>query len=190
MKRRMVLIDRDGTIIREMGFLADPRKVHLLKGSAEGIRLLNKAGFKVVIVTNQSGIGRGYYTEARARWVSSAVVRALARRGAKVHDVEYCPHHPKAEIRKYRKRCSCRKPGVGMAVKAANKLKARLRGSPAIGDRLSDVKLGLNLGGPGILVMTGYGKRNLPLIRRERIRPTVMVRNLKAAARWLVGSGR
>jgi hypothetical protein len=64
-----------------------------------------------------------------------------------------------------------------------------LRGSPAIGDRLSDVKLGLNLGGPGILVMTGYGKRSLPLIRRERIRPTVIVRNLKAAARWITSRG-
>jgi len=190
MKRKMVLIDRDGTIIREMGFLSDPKKVKLLKGAAEGIRRLNRAGFKVVIVSNQSGVGRGFYTEARARWVSAAVVKALARRGARVHDSEYCPHHPKAVIRKYRKRCSCRKPGIGMAVKAAKKLKVRLRGSPAIGDRLSDVKLGLNLGGPGILVLTGYGKRNLRLVRKERIKPTVVVRNLDSAARWIVGQGR
>jgi len=189
MKRKMVLIDRDGTIIREMGFLADPQKVHLLKGAAEGIRRLNKAGYKVVIVSNQSGVGRGYYSEARARWVTRAVIRALARRGAKIDDARFCPHHPKAAIGKYRKRCSCRKPGIGMAVEAARKLKVRLRGSPAIGDRLSDVKLGLNLGGSGILVLTGYGKRNLRLIRKERIRPTIVARNLDSAAKWIVRPG-
>jgi len=185
-KRRIALLDRDGTVIIERGFLADPKGVKLVPGSAGAIKRLKKAGWAVSIVTNQSGVGRGLYTLAQMRATNARTLEVLRRAGARADSLEYCPHHPEAEIRRYRRKCSCRKPGPGMARRAARKAGATLKGCVAVGDRLVDVLLGQGLGGKGVLVLTGYGRKHRALARKQGVKPDAVVRNLASAADWIL----
>jgi D-glycero-D-manno-heptose 1,7-bisphosphate phosphatase len=184
--KHLALLDRDGTIIAEKKFLADPAGVRLIPGAARAIRKLNDAGWAVAIVTNQSGVGRGYYTLDAMHATNARVVELLARKGARVDAVEYCPHHPQAEVARYRRRCRCRKPGTGQALKAARRLGATLTGCGVIGDRLVDVEMGLRLGGSGVLVLTGLGREHRRLAAEEGVKPTAVVRDLPAAVRWIL----
>lgn len=189
MKKRIVLLDRDGTVIVEKKFLGDPAGVELMPGAARAIKRLKKAGFAVAIVTNQSGVGRGHYTLADMKATNARTLQVLRRAGARVDSLEYCPHHPEAELPRYRRKCSCRKPGPGMARSAARKARATLKGCIAVGDRLVDVKLGQNLGGKGILVLTGYGRKHAKLARREGVMPDHVARSLKYAVDWILKKG-
>lgn len=183
----MVLLDRDGTINVEKGFLADPEKVELVPGAAAAIRKLNTAGWAVAIVTNQSGVGRGLYTLPAMHATNARVVEMLAAQGARVDVVEACPHHPDAGHPLLRRVCPCRKPRPGMAVRASRALGATLTGCVVIGDRLADIRMGLELGGKGILVLTGYGEQHRRLATRARVVPSAIVPHLPAAVDWLLG---
>jgi len=184
--KRIVLLDRDGTVIVEKEFLADPQGVELIPGSARAIKSLKNAGYAVSIVTNQSGVGRGFYTLAQMRATNKKTLEVLAKAGAKVDSLEYCPHHPAAEIRKYRRKCSCRKPAIGMGLRAARKTGATLKGVIVVGDRLVDVSMGHNLGGKGVLVLTGYGKKHRALAKKQGVKPDAIVRNLAGAVEWIL----
>jgi len=186
-KSQMVLLDRDGTVIIEKAFLADPKGVELIPGSARAIKRLKKAGYAVAIVTNQSGVGRGYYTLAQMKATNEKTLQVLRKAGARIDSLEWCPHHPEAKIRKYRRKCQCRKPAPGMAIRAARKAKATLKGVIVVGDRLVDVELGQKLGGKGILVLTGYGKKHRALARKTGVKPDAVVGNLEKAAEWILG---
>lgn len=150
--RPAVFCDRDGTIIAERDYLSDPAGVELIPGAADGLRTLHEAGFALVIVTNQSGIARGLYTDADYTAVAARVEEVLARDGVRIDSVQYCPHHPDITGP-----CPCRKPDIGMYSTAAEELGIDLRASYYIGDKLTDVLPALELGGKGILVRTGYG---------------------------------
>ena len=186
-KRPMVLIDRDGTVIVEKAFLADPAGVELIPGSARAIKRLKKAGYSVAIVTNQSGVGRGYYTLAQMKATNARTLQVLRKAGARIDSLEWCPHHPEAEVRKYRRMCNCRKPAPGMAIRAARKAGATLKGVIVVGDRLVDVELGQMLGGRGILVLTGYGRKHKALARKTGVKPDAVVGNLAKAVDWILG---
>jgi len=186
-KRRIVLLDRDGTVIVEKEFLADPKGVELIPGSARAIKRLKKAGYAVSIVTNQSGVGRGFYTLAQMKATNAKTLQVLRKAGVKIDSLEWCPHHPGAEVRKYRKKCNCRKPAPGMAIRAARKAGATLKGCVVVGDRLVDVELGQNLGGRGILVLTGYGRKHKALARKTGVKPDAIVSNLAKAVDWILG---
>jgi D-glycero-D-manno-heptose 1,7-bisphosphate phosphatase len=151
-RRPAVFVDRDGTIIREREYLADPAGVELLPGAAEGLAALTSAGFAVVIVTNQSGIARGYYDEAAYRAVQERVETELARRGAPVLASYHCPHHPD-----YTGPCDCRKPGDALFRLAAREHGLDLGASAFVGDRLRDVEPARSVGAVAVLVRTGYG---------------------------------
>lgn len=138
-------LDRDGTLIRDTGYLSDPAGVELLPGAADAVRWLNRRGVPVVVVTNQSGIGRGYYDEGDFRAVQSEVERRLARRGARVDLARHCPHPPEAG-------CECRKPGLGMHRRAARRLGVDLEHALYAGDRPSDVRPAARTGGTGLLL--------------------------------------
>jgi D-glycero-D-manno-heptose 1,7-bisphosphate phosphatase len=185
-RKRIVLLDRDGTVIVEKSFLGDPRGVELIPGAARAIRRLKKAGWAVAIVTNQSGVGRGHYTLAQMKATNARTLEVLRRAGARVDSLEYCPHHPEAELPRYRRVCSCRKPGPGMARRAARKAGATLTGCVSVGDRLVDVKLGQNLGGKGVLVLTGYGRKHRVLAKKEGVRPDRIARSLPHAIDWIL----
>lgn len=147
MNRPAVFLDRDGTIIRDVNYVATPEQVELLPGAASAIRRLNEAGWPVVVVTNQSGIARGYFTEADYERVRERMETLLAESGARIDAVFTCPHHPDVGGA-----CECRKPGTLLFRRAAAELGLDLRRSWYIGDKLRDVAPAHTLGGRGILV--------------------------------------
>ena len=150
--RRAAFLDRDGTIIRDADYLADPDGVELLAGAAGAIRRLNTAGIPVIVVTNQSGIARGLLTEADYERVRARLDEVLSREGAFVDATFMCPHHPE-----YTGPCECRKPGVAMYERAAEELSIDLAHSTYVGDRWRDVAPARHFGGRGFLVGTGAG---------------------------------
>lgn len=177
---RAVFLDRDGTVIREAEYLSDPASVELLPGAADGLRALREAGYEVVVVTNQSGIARGYYDEAAYRAVEAETERRLAAAGVRVLAAYHCPHHPD-----FTGPCRCRKPGTELFERAAADHGLDLGASLYVGDRLRDVEPGLALGGTPILVRTGYGAEEAG---RAPDGVTV-VDDLRAVARRVVGPG-
>ena len=157
-----VFLDRDGTLLEERSYLADPDAVVLVPGTVEALRELRALGFRLVTVTNQSGIARGLYTEADYRAVAARLNEILEQEGAPVDDTRYCPHHPEITGP-----CSCRKPSLGMYLEAADALGLDLRASYYVGDKLTDVVPALELGGQGILVRTGYGRQHEASVPEE-----------------------
>ncbi len=188
--KRLALLDRDGTIIVDRGFLSDPAGVELLPGAVGAIKQLNAADWAVAIATNQSGVGRGLYSLAAMHATNARVVEILSRAGARIDAVEFCPHSPEAGAGEFCRACDCRKPAPGMARAAAEKLGVSLAGAVVIGDRLADVKMGLAIGGAGVLVLTGLGVENRGLAAAEGVTPSAIVPDLGGAVEWLLARGR
>ncbi|MFZ2948794.1 MAG: D-glycero-beta-D-manno-heptose 1,7-bisphosphate 7-phosphatase [Desulfuromonadaceae bacterium] len=154
--KRAVFLDRDGTINIEKEYLYQAVDFEFIPGAAEAIRLLNQAGIMVVVVTNQSGVARGYYTEDDVENLHRHIDRELERRGAHVDVWLYCPHHP-AGRGSYALPCNCRKPLPGMLLDAAARHDIDLENSTMIGDKLADIEAGMGAGCRTVLVRTGYG---------------------------------
>jgi len=170
---RLVLLDRDGTINAERHYLSSPGEVELLPGSADAIGLLReRLGLPVVVVTNQSGIARGYFDSATLESIHARLSALLAQTGQAVDGFYYCPHHPD-------ERCACRKPEAGLALSAAADHGADLSRSFVVGDNVCDVELGNRLGSTTILVRTGHGERT---VTEGRARPDHVVDDLLEAA--------
>ena len=185
MLNRAVFLDRDGTINVEVNHLDDESKLALIEGAAEGIALLRAAGFKVVIVTNQSVITRGRITEAKLRQIHLALAEALSANGARSDAIYFCPHHPKEGGGDYTLSCECRKPRPGMLLQASRELEIDLRRSYMVGDKLSDLEAGRAAGCREILVRTGYGDRSETLLDGSVPRPDYVADDLLEAARWI-----
>lgn len=152
-----VFLDRDGTIIDEVGYLDRPERVELYPFSSTAIRALNRAGFRVILVTNQSGIARGFFNEPMVHAIHAHLANLLAEGGAHLDAYYYCPHHPDGHVVPYGGRCDCRKPARGMVDRAVQEFGIDPARSFTVGDRWLDVKLAQNVGGRGVLVRTGYG---------------------------------
>ena len=157
MEKRAVFLDRDGTINVEREYLADAEEFELIPGASLAIRRLKDAGFLLVVVTNQSGIGRGYYDEAALERIHARMQEELGAEGGRIDACYFCPHHPHHGIGPYRQACACRKPLPGLLLQAAADLGIDLSASFMVGDKLSDVEAGLKAGCTPLLVMTGYG---------------------------------
>lgn len=176
-----VFLDRDGTLITEHHYLADPDRVALVPGAVEALRSLRAAGYLLVVVTNQSGIAKGMYTLDEYRRVAARVDGVLKEAGVPVDATRFCPHHPDAVPP-----CSCRKPATGMHRDAARELGIDLARSWYVGDKASDVLPAAALGGRGILVRTGHGRA-----WEGRVPHGVeVVDDLPAAARSILSDGR
>lgn len=156
-ERPAVFVDRDGTLLRERAYVDDPDDVDLVPGTPRALRALRRAGYALVVVTNQSGIARGLYTEEEYHAVARRVDAELAAAGAGVDATRYCPHHPD-----FTGPCECRKPGTLMHRTAARELDLALDRSWFVGDKVKDVLPARKLGGEGILVRTGFGRREEP----------------------------
>jgi histidinol-phosphate phosphatase family protein len=152
-----VFLDRDGTLIEEVGYLDRPARLELFPWSIDAIGALNRAGLRVVIVTNQSGVARGFFTEAVVDIVHRRLADELAVGGAWIDAYYYCPHHPDGKVPEYARVCACRKPAVGLIERAVRELDVDPIKSFVVGDRWLDVALGRGVGARGILVRTGYG---------------------------------
>ena len=145
-----VFLDRDGTINREVHHLSNPEQLELLPGAAEGMRRLCQAGCKLIVVSNQSPIGRGIFTEARLLEIHARLAEMLAAEGVQIDGWYWCPHAPWEG-------CECRKPAPGMFLRARDEMGVILGESWIVGDRLSDLRAGKQVGARAILVATGYG---------------------------------
>lgn len=176
-----VFMDRDGTITEEMGYLKDSKKLRLIPRSGEAIRLLSKKGILTIVVSNQSGVARGYFTERTVKKIHRKLGRLLKREGAYLDGIYYCPHHPKFGLPKYKKDCNCRKPKPRMLLKAAKRFNLDLKRCYVIGDKVEDIKLAQNVGAKGILVLSGYGQRS-----KGEIKPDYTAQNLYQAVKWIL----
>jgi D-glycero-D-manno-heptose 1,7-bisphosphate phosphatase len=155
--RPAVFIDRDGTLTEEVGYVNHPARLKLLPRAAEAIRRLNASGVAAVVVTNQAGVARGYFSEDVLRAVDDALRAQLAEAGARLDGVYACLHHPSEGRTPYRARCECRKPKPGLLLRAAAELKLDLGRSTIVGDKASDLVPGRAVGAAAVLVLTGYG---------------------------------
>jgi D-glycero-D-manno-heptose 1,7-bisphosphate phosphatase len=183
--RRAVFLDRDGTIIEEAGYLERLERMVFFPYSVDAIRLLNKAGFAVVVVTNQAGIARGLLKESFVAEAHRHISERLAAGGARVDAYYYCPHHPQGVVEALAVRCNCRKPRPGMLKHAAEEHHLDLTRSFVVGDRWHDVELAQHVGAAGILVRSGLGKRDAAN-QPANVRPAAVVDNLIDAAAWIL----
>lgn len=182
-----VFLDRDGTINEQMGYINHIDRFHLLDGVTEAIRRLNIAGIPVVVVTNQSGLARGYFPESLLEEVHRKMELLLAEDNAHVDGIYVCPHHPEAREARFRKDCDCRKPKNGLFVRAAREMELDLARSYVVGDRWSDLKAAASCGAKGILVLTGYGRGDYEYIGpQQQIQPHYVAENLQEAADWIL----
>jgi len=178
-----VFLDRDGTIIEELGYLTPDSALRVFPWSIDAIRLLNRGGFRVVVVTNQGGVGRGLYTCEFVEQTHATLAARFSAGGAVVDAWHYCPHHPEAVIEELRQSCACRKPGTGMVDDAIRALGGEidLAGSWVVGDQWRDIQLGHAIGAGSILVGSGHGVAQAASWPQDIAAPTAICDNLMAA---------
>lgn len=158
-----VFLDRDGTLNPDSGYINSPEKIIPYAYSARAVRRLNDAGHLVIIVSNQSGVARGYFDEETLAQINARLVTQLEAEGGRIHGTYYCPHYPIADgtPTEYLRDCECRKPKPGLLLRAAEELDIDLQRSVVVGDRYLDIQLAHSVGASGILVLTGWGRREL-----------------------------
>jgi histidinol-phosphate phosphatase family protein len=178
--RPAVFLDRDGTLIRETGYLSDPQDLELLPGVARALRNLTEAGYPLIVVSNQSGVGRGMFPASRVHAVMGRLRERLREHGVELTAIRFCPHRPEDG-------CACRKPRAGLLELAAEDLDVSLRDSVTIGDKLIDVAAGRRAGGRGVLVRTGYGREAEGRIGIDGPPPDRVCDDLPSAVEWLLG---
>lgn len=184
---RAVFLDRDGTLSEEVGYARDVAAYRLFPWTIPALRALREAGYRVIVITNQSGVARGYISEALVHEVHRRFERELRQYGAQWDAVYYCPHHPEGVVAAYRRLCLCRKPGTELVKRAQREFALDLRRCIFIGDKYSDIQLAHRVGARGILVLTGHGRVEWERSRREGERPPDHVaENLWEAVRWIL----
>lgn len=156
---RVIFLDRDGTLNEEVHYLHRKEDLKLLDGVAEALRIFKEHGYRLVVVTNQAGVARGYYAEADVEALHRYMDGVLRQQGAGIDAFFYCPHHPEHGIGEYKTVCHCRKPDTGMFEQAERYFDIDKAGSWMIGDKLIDVEAGRNYGVRTVLVGTGYGAK-------------------------------
>jgi D-glycero-D-manno-heptose 1,7-bisphosphate phosphatase len=185
--RPAVFIDRDGTISEEVGYVNHVSRYRVLPFAARAVRTLNERGWLAVLVTNQAGVARGYFKEEMIGQVHSVLAEELARGGARLDAVYYCPHHPSVGEPPYRFDCDCRKPRPGLIRRAAKELALDLSQCWMVGDRYSDTELARNAGVRSAFVLSGYGRGEWEHQRDVwKQQPDLVAENLLEAAREIV----
>ena len=183
--KRAVFLDRDGTLLEEANYVSELERLVFFPFSTDAVRLLNRAGFAVVVVTNQAGIARGIVEESFVVRAHAFITDRLAEGGARIDAYYYCPHHPQGIVEPYRGACECRKPQPGMLKRAAADLGLDLARSFVVGDKLQDLEAGAAVGARGVLVRTGYGRREEAKPDRA-VEPAAVADNLMGAVSWIL----
>jgi D-glycero-D-manno-heptose 1,7-bisphosphate phosphatase len=176
-RRRFVVLDRDGTIIEEVSYLSDPKQIALIPGTGKALRDLGAMGFGLVVITNQSAVGRGYFDEAQLTRIHDKLLQMLRAEEISLDGLYFCPHIPQDQ-------CFCRKPHTGLIQKASEDLGFDLAGSIVIGDKASDIEMGCRVGALTMLVRTGYGAQ---AAAEQKVAPDYIVDDLPAAVE-VIGS--
>lgn len=186
-KYRAVFLDRDGTINEEMGYLDSLEKLKLLAPSFAAIRRINESGMKAVVITNQSGVAKGYFGENLVRQVHDAIQEMLHEKGARVDRFYYCPHHPTDGKGDYVKSCECRKPEAGMLIRASREMDIDLSRSYLVGDTAKDIETAKKVGAKGILVKTGYGQQSIASgLETAGVTPDYIAEDILDAVTWIM----
>jgi len=180
-----VFLDRDGTMIEDVGYLSAFDQIDVYPWTVDAIRALNRSGLRVVVVTNQSGIARGLLTEAFVEETHRRISALLEAGGARVDAYYYCPHHPDGSVEALSRPCDCRKPGRGMVDRAARDFGIDPTRSFVVGDKWLDIGLARRVGARSILVRTGTGaaEERRPV---DGVAADAVVDNLAAAASWIL----
>lgn len=185
--RRAVFLDRDGTINIEKDYLIDPAEFEFIPGVPQALKRLQEAGFLLVVVTNQSGVGRGYFSLNQVDRLHRHMSQRLRKYGVRLSGIYVCPHHPTAGTGQYLTVCNCRKGEPGMLLQAAQELTIDLQQSYMVGDKDADIQAGQAAGCRSILVQTGYGCSNTENARRAGAK---IVANLMEAAEQILAEQR
>lgn len=180
-----IFLDRDGTINEELEFISSPDDVILIPRSAEAIREANQLGLKVFVITNQSGVARGFIKEEELVKVHNKLVELLNSEGAHLDAIYFCPHHPEFGVPPYKMECDCRKPNSGMLRQAEKEYNIDLKKSFVVGDRIIDVQTAHAVGATGILVLTGYGKNQIEEIQKNNIKIDYIAEDLYDAMQFI-----
>lgn len=187
MKRPALFMDRDGTISEEVGYVNHPSRFRLFPYSADAIKLLNDNGWLAIVVTNQAGVARGYFSEDVIVRIHEQLRADLENRSAKVDAIYYCAHHPSVGEPPYRFNCDCRKPKTGLIDRAAADFAIDLERSWMVGDRYGDVELARNAGLHSAFVLSGYGRGEWEYQRGSwKLEPEVVAENLLEAAKLII----
>jgi D-glycero-D-manno-heptose 1,7-bisphosphate phosphatase len=186
MTQKAVFLDRDGTINKDVGYPGSYDAIQIYPFSFEAVRKLNQAGFITVVVTNQSGVGRGLIDENILKDIHAKMQEAFLAHNARLDRIYYCPHYISSANPEYNKDCSCRKPKPGMALKAASELKIDTTKSYMIGDKAEDILFGMNIDATPILLLTGHGRRALKELTDMGKKPACVAVNLLEATSWIL----
>ena len=181
-KYAAVFLDRDGTINEEVGYMDSLEKLKIIPEAFEAIRLINQNGMKAVVVTNQSGVARGFFSEEFVQTVHAIIQEQLKAGKAFIDAFYFCPHHPTEGQGVYLQTCNCRKPAPGLLFKAADEMEIDLGRSYMIGDMPKDIEAAKRAGAKGILVRTGYGQEH----RAFDVEPDYIAGNILDAVRWIL----
>jgi D-glycero-D-manno-heptose 1,7-bisphosphate phosphatase len=176
MNDRAVFLDRDGVLMRDANYVGHVDQVELIAGAPEALRQLQDAGFRLFVVTNQSGVGRGYFTREAVEEIHALLNRQFSAAGAHIERYYVCPHHPEES-------CDCRKPKPKFLLEAAREYGLDLSRCFMVGDRPSDIQCGVNAGAATILVLTGVGRETLD---QHEVAPGAVVEDIGAAAAWIL----
>ncbi|MEP0829033.1 MAG: HAD-IIIA family hydrolase [bacterium] len=184
-----LFVDRDGTLIKEKEFIRLPEEVEPEEGAIDAIKAARQAGFKIIVISNQSGVARGYFDEETVRRINHRVKSIFRDEGAPIDDIYYCPHYIRGTVKEYAVRCHCRKPSAGMVDTACLKHNLNPFRSIVIGDKISDIELAYVSGARGILVQTGYGKRDADKLQHKNyLKPEYIAERIGDAVKYLTGS--
>ncbi|MEW6511387.1 MAG: HAD family hydrolase [Bacteroidota bacterium] len=184
--RAAVFFDRDGTLNEEVEFLSRPEQLRLIPGAAGAVRSINAGGFHACIISNQSGVARGIFSEADLVPIHAKLMQDLGREGARIDRIYYCPHHPIAGLPPYNVECDCRKPRPGMLRRAAEEFGLDLERSYVVGDRIVDVQAAQAAGAQGILVLTGWGTIARDECRQASVTPHFTAASIVEAVEFIL----
>jgi D-glycero-D-manno-heptose 1,7-bisphosphate phosphatase len=181
-----VFLDRDGTMVQDTGYLSRLEDLRWFPYTIDAVRLLNRAGFLVIVATNQGGVGLGFYPEAFVHEVHGIMADTISAAGGRIDAWLYCPHHPQATIDALRIDCQCRKPLGGMVRQAQQQFEIDLARSFVVGDKMSDVGLASSVGARGILVRTGHGEDAIARLGGRVPHAALVADNLMEATAWML----
>jgi D-glycero-D-manno-heptose 1,7-bisphosphate phosphatase len=180
---KAVFLDKDGTIVEDVGYMSSPDQIKFIPGSIEAIKMLNEAGYKVVVITNQAGVARGLVTEDMLQTIDKTLHKWILNGGAHLDGIYYCPHHPEHGVYPYKQVCECRKPHPGLIKRAHRDLGIDLSQSYMVGDKATDIEAGKRAGTRTIFLLSGRGQEEKAKIKEK---PDHTAENLRRAAEWIL----
>lgn len=190
MKKKAIFLDRDGTLNKDVGYPNSFDAIEVYEYSFEAVRRINQSGLLAVVVTNQSGIGRGLIEERRVGEIHMKMRDLFDKNNARLDAFYYCPHYINSQDHRYRIDCACRKPNPGMALKASEDLNIQLKGSYMVGDKMEDIEFGLNFDAIPVLLLTGHGQKALRKLEEKGLKPAYVAKNLLEAVDWILKNER